>query len=239
MTVLGIDTATAVATVGIVRAGRILAEVSRWSDHKHAECLPELTAQVLSEAGLGIAAVEGIAISLGPGSFTGLRVGLSFAKGVALANHSRMVGIGTLEALASVVREDSARVAVALDARRGEVYLAVFRKTPQSFERVTDDLALDPAGAVERALGAHASLVVGDAAERYPQEFETLRSRGARILPFRECHPQGSEIALRGERLLQHERTAAGEALVPIYVRSSAAERNAQRATLTTETSVS
>lgn len=242
MTVLGIDTATTIASVGVVRAGRVLAEAREASKVGHAAGLPELTARAIAEAGAAIADLDGIAVSVGPGSFTGLRVGLSFAKGMAFASGCRLVGVGTLEAFAAGAPEPYRVVAAALDARRGEVYLAVFRRRESGLvERLTADLALTPDDAARRVVelaGAAPMALIGDAAERYPESFEGLATRGIEVLLLDRVHPKGGSVALLGERSLEEGKQDRIDALVPVYVRASAAERN-RDAALTMRESVS
>jgi tRNA threonylcarbamoyladenosine biosynthesis protein TsaB len=243
MRVLGIDTATEVAAAGVVSEGVVLADVAGVSGEDHSRCLADVTARALNDARLSIDDIDGIAVSLGPGSFTGLRVGLSFAKGIAFSNRCRLVGISTLEALAWLAPAKNSMIAAALDARRGEVYLAIFRRNGTRLDRVSEDLALAPQVAVERLLCAASSTetcaVVGNAAERYPAAFERLLGRGVFVTPFREIHPRGSMVASLGERRLCGGDGGDIDKIVPSYVRASAAERNLDRLTLTREKTVS
>jgi tRNA threonylcarbamoyladenosine biosynthesis protein TsaB len=243
MRVLGIDTSTEVAATGVVSEGVVLADVVGVSGENHSACLADLTARVLDDARLRIDDIDGIAVSVGPGSFTGLRVGLSFAKGIAFSNRCRLVGISTLEALAWLAPGKNSMIAAALDARRGEAYLAIFRRNGTRLERVTEDLALAPQAAVERVLrevrSTETCAVVGNAAERYPTAFEQLRGRGVCVVPLREIHPRGSVVASLGEKRLRAGDGDDIDKIVPTYVRASAAERNLDRLTLTTEKSVS
>lgn len=242
MTVLGIDTAATIATVGVARSGEVLSEASEISRIGHVAGLPDLTARALEEARVSIASLDGIAVSIGPGSFTGLRVGLGFAKGIAFASGARLVGVGTLEALAESCPRGFVSIAAALDARRGEVYLAIFRRLADGIlERLIPDLALDPEEAALRVAGLakHGpAALVGDAAERYPGVFSGLASQGIEVLLLSQAPPRGGQIARLGERFLKEGKDGPIEALVPIYVRASAAERNRQAA-LTMDESVS
>ncbi len=220
----------------------MLAETSERSGTGHAGTLPALVLGALEAASIALADVEGLAVSLGPGSFTGLRVGLSFAKGVALASGARMVGVATLEALAAVAPARFGLVAVASDARRGETYVAAFRRGERGLERVAPDVALSPERAVawvsERLENGVCAILVGDAPERYPESFSALRGRLA-IGAFEEIHPSGGAVALLGERRLRRGESDRLEALVPSYVRASAAERNVGSVALTIENAVS
>ena len=107
MIVLGIETATAVSTVGVVLDERILGEIAERSSSGHAARLPDLVARVLEQSEVRFREVDGIAISTGPGSFTGLRVGLGFVKGIAFAGGHRVAGVSTLEVLATAADRKS------------------------------------------------------------------------------------------------------------------------------------
>jgi tRNA threonylcarbamoyladenosine biosynthesis protein TsaB len=217
--VLGIDTATWTAAVGVGRDGVVLAEGTHREARSHTASLPALVERVLAQAALRVDDVEAVAVSIGPGSFTGLRIGLALAKGLAFAGGLPLVGVPTLEALAWVA--DAApgeQICAALDARKHEVYAALFEAAPGGPRRLTPDLALRP-----EALAARLEppcVLVGDAGEVYG---EALGAR-ARIRPFATHHPRGGVIARLGEA-----RMAAGEAanpgtLEPLYVRPPDAE---------------
>ena len=243
MIVLGIDTATAVSTVGVVRDERILGEVAERSGSGHAARLPALVERVLEQSAATLQQVDAIAVSIGPGSFTGLRVGLGFAKGIAFAGARRVVGVSTLEALATAAPSGFATIATVTDARRGETYVAIFRRSGRELVRVCEDLALSPGAAAQRVVaalrGEGRSLVVGDAAERYPEVFAALRAEGVEVASFGEIYPRGGVVALLGQRRLARGEADRAEALVPIYVHAPAAERNLQRASLTMGNAVS
>lgn len=238
MLTLGIDTATEVAAVGIVRDGEVLSDVWDRSPTGHAARLPELVGRALEEAGVAMRDVGALAVSVGPGSFTGLRVGLSFAKGLAFSSELQLVGVATLEALAAGAPESARTIAVVLDARRGETYVAIFRSEDEAVERVSDDLSLSPEEAAERVAAEAAlappAIVLGDGAERYSKAFAGIAERGIAILAFDRIHPRGSWVARLAERRLRSGDVDRAERLVPVYVRASYAER-----TLTTEKALS
>ena len=204
----------------MARNGLVLAEESETASRSHVGSLPGLVARVLARAGLAMDDLEGLAISIGPGSFTGLRIGLGFVKGVAFAGGLPVAAVPTLEALAEVAGgAPGETVCAALDARKREVYAALFRVGAAGrVERTTEDLAL-AADALAARLPAGAVLV-GDAAEAYPEAFgpEIVRR------PFTTHHPRGGVVARLGA-----ERLAAGAAaevgpLEPVYVRPPEAE---------------
>ena len=124
MIILALDTCMDACSVALTEDGHALAAISEPMQRGHQERLAPMVAEVFAAAGLKPTALDRIAVTIGPGSFTGLRVGLAFAKTMALALDRPCVGIGTLEALA--LSAGPGFVAACLDARRGRVYLQAF-----------------------------------------------------------------------------------------------------------------
>jgi tRNA threonylcarbamoyladenosine biosynthesis protein TsaB len=129
--VLAIETATAVCATSIVEGEKVLAELSCEEERGHAERLVGFIETISRESGVPLRDVDGIAVSIGPGSFTGLRIGLSVAKGLALALGKPLTAVSTLEALArncgNIGGEDDVVVPL-LDARRDELFAAMYRR---------------------------------------------------------------------------------------------------------------
>lgn len=123
MIVLAIDTCLFACSVAVVDGEQVLARRVEPMSRGHQERLAPLVQEAMAEAGLGFDKLERIGVTVGPGSFTGLRVGLAFAKGLASALSIPAVGIGSLEALADTERGN---VVAVLDAKRGQVYLQAF-----------------------------------------------------------------------------------------------------------------
>src|SRR6185312_5662798 len=123
MLVLALDTCLASCSVAVTDGPRVLASAREVMARGHQERLAPMAREVMADAGLAFDRLERIAVTVGPGSFTGLRVGIAFAKGLALALAAPAVGIGTLEALAA---ESAGLVFPAIDARRGQLYLQAF-----------------------------------------------------------------------------------------------------------------
>jgi tRNA threonylcarbamoyladenosine biosynthesis protein TsaB len=123
MIVLAIDTCLFACSVAVVDGGRVLARRVEPMSRGHQERLAPLVQEAMAEAGLSFDRLDRIGVTVGPGSFTGLRVGLAFAKGLASALSIPAVGIGALEALADT---ESGDVVAVLDAKRGQVYLQAF-----------------------------------------------------------------------------------------------------------------
>ena len=126
MALLVIDTCLAACQVALFDDGRMILGLSEPMERGHQERLAPMAAEVMAGADASFSDITRIAVTLGPGSFTGLRVGLAFAKGLHLATGAPLVGIGTLAALAASTGSRSL-TAGAIDARRGMVYLQGFR----------------------------------------------------------------------------------------------------------------
>ncbi len=123
MIVLGLDTCLSSCSVAVVDGERVMASAREVMARGHQERLAPMVQQVMSKAGLAFDRLDRIAVTVGPGSFTGLRVGIAFAKGLAVALDLPTVGIGSLEALAC---EADGLVLAIVDARRGQVYVQGF-----------------------------------------------------------------------------------------------------------------
>jgi len=210
--------------VGIARDGAVLAEAVHRGARSHADTLPTLVERALTEAGSTIEDLDALAVSIGPGSFTGLRVGLALAKGIAFAGRLPLMPVPTLEALAWVAEATSGEtVCAALDARKREVYAAFFRVDAGGRPcRLTPDATLAPQELAARL--EEGTILVGDAAQAYE---DVLGSR-ATHRPFATHHPSGGVVARLGaERLLAghaiQPESGLG-ALEPVYVRPPDAE---------------
>jgi tRNA threonylcarbamoyladenosine biosynthesis protein TsaB len=149
--------------------------------------------------------------------------------------------VPTLEALATAAPAEFGTIAVALDARRGEVYLGCFRRRGDALERLHEDRALPPeaaARAIAVAAGGGPAVLLGDGAAAYPAAF-AVRGEAVAILGFERVRPSGTAIALGGVRRLERGEIVRPEGLLPTYVRASEAEVRRGRATLTVERAVS
>jgi tRNA threonylcarbamoyladenosine biosynthesis protein TsaB len=165
MRILAIDTALAACAAAVFETdgGRTLAAESLAMARGHAEALMPLIVRVMDKAETEFAELDRIGVTVGPGSFTGLRVGISAARGIALASGKPAVGLSTLSAYAAphIAQEDGAAVVVAIDARHGHVYLQVFASTGRT---LIAPVATTVAEAVHAALPGSARIVGSGAA---------------------------------------------------------------------------
>lgn len=223
MNILGIDTATRIASVGLVRDGETVAERANLSASNHTETLLPLILQLLEDAHCSLHEVQGMGVSIGPGSFTGLRVALGTVKGFAYALGQQVVGVSTLEALARTVGDWEGDICTVLDARKAEVYTAFFRRDAQgAIRRKSVDHVVAPHDFFS-ALD-ESCLFLGDGVERYEALLKEQCGPLAKLLPFSQYHPQGGTIAcMAWEQFCRGESSEIG-ILTPTYVRKPEAE---------------
>jgi tRNA threonylcarbamoyladenosine biosynthesis protein TsaB len=204
--ILGIDTATRATAVGLLGDGVALDLRDDGEDRpRHAEALLPLIERAVAEAG-GWERIERLCVGVGPGGFTGLRLGISTARALAQARGLPVVGVSSLEALARAVEHDGP-VAALIDARRGEVFAAVY----EHGEPRMAPLAIAPQALAPRLAGA---LAVGDGAVRFREELERA---GARIPA--DGSPAHRVSALMVCRLGRAREPADRDALLPDYRR--------------------
>lgn len=151
MWVLGLETATPVCAVALWPGAGEAAEIRVPLKNRHAERLAGYIEVLMRECELGFAELGGVAVSCGPGSFTGLRIGMAMAKGIAAAHGLPIAGVITPDAIAAQLAPASEKLAVVLPSRRGEVYAAMYRATMTGYRREGDVEAVPVAAFAEWA----------------------------------------------------------------------------------------
>ncbi|MDR0821295.1 MAG: tRNA (adenosine(37)-N6)-threonylcarbamoyltransferase complex dimerization subunit type 1 TsaB [Oscillospiraceae bacterium] len=220
MKILGIDCGGSTASVAISENGRILA--SAFADTsllgiKHSALLAPLVKNLLADCNVSFADVDLFAVTNGPGSFTGVRIGAAFVKGLAFAENKPVAAVSSLEAAAFGDYDDNL-VCVTIDARRGECYAALFKEG----KRVFGDTVLS-----YNALGAHINdnfenkgvILKGDGAAKAHAELAPL------IGNKRLTVKTGDVLAVSVCKIAEHTAPIAAKELLPSYLRPSSAER--------------
>ena len=161
---LAIETATHVAGVALADDDGVIASVDIARGRRHVETLAPSIEFLLAQAQLKMSSIDAIAVDIGPGLFTGLRVGASTAVGLGLALDRPVIPVVSLDVLAHATK---GRVAAVIDARRGEVYSALY----EDGVRVEEPWVGSPGAVAKRIAGAGAGSVLGDGAQRYPAAF--------------------------------------------------------------------
>jgi len=221
--VLGLDTSTAAASVALVNEARLVAEVFFNTERYPSRQILSLISLLLKQTGVEFEEIEGIAVALGPGSFTGLRVGIAIAKALAHASGKPLAGVPTLDGLALNAAGTKGLICPVVVARREEVYTALYRWQEGRICRLTPYQVVTPASwAGYLASYNEPVYFLGDGVQPFKGSWESLKGR-AFFLPPENSFPRAAHIARLGR-----ERLARGEGddlfqLKPLYLRPPAA----------------
>ena len=215
---LGIDTATAVGSLALAGKGEVLGTETILVDAEHSAELGPALDTLLERCGVELRDVEGIGVGLGPGSYTGLRVGVAFAKGLEFGLGVPLVGVPSFEAVAYACRDFEGTICALVDARMGGIYAGLYRSTSGRVEVVrapwvtkTGEFAVEVGGPL-LFVGPNKAVI-----EKLGGAFE-----GAE---FREAYPDAGYTALRAVEVLgERETTERFARLEPYYLRPSFAE---------------
>jgi tRNA threonylcarbamoyladenosine biosynthesis protein TsaB len=215
MRVLAIETSTLAGGVALLDGDRLVAEYVLDVSVTHSERLMSAVDRVLSDARWSVEDVQAIAVAVGPGSFTGLRIAVSTAKGLALARGLAVVAVPTLDALAARVPWARLPVCPVLDARKGEVYACRYRWDGEAMRREWEYLALAPEALAGRL--DEPTLLLGDGAPA------VVSPHARRVAPALGT-PSPAAVGVLGLARLRRGESVAPAALAPLYLRPSEAE---------------
>jgi tRNA threonylcarbamoyladenosine biosynthesis protein TsaB len=223
---LAIETATAAAGVALLRGDAVVASRALPGARPASETLLPTVIALLQEAGVALPAIEVFAVSAGPGSFTGLRVGVATVKGLAFGSEAIVVSVPTLAALALRAASAPGPIAALLDARRGEVYAAVYDRDPPSPPRVGPVvLRPDALADILATLATDATCtVIGEGVVVVADVLRARLGDRLRLVPPPAGLPDPVAVGRLGARLLAAGAGFTADALTPVYVRRAEAE---------------
>ncbi len=222
MLVMGIDTSTTQGGVALLSGQGVICEYTLNIKATYSERLLPLIDRALQDAGITLGQVEGFAVAVGPGSFTGLRIGLSTAKGLVVAGGQPLVGVSTLEAMAWTLPFCAHPVCPILDARKGEIYCALFRHEGDRLIRLMDDAAIAPDRLLSRI--QQPTVFLGDGLVAYEGLMQSQLKELALFPPLAGRGGRAAAVAELGRRrLLRGDRDDLIQ-LAPQYLRPSEAE---------------
>jgi tRNA threonylcarbamoyladenosine biosynthesis protein TsaB len=223
MKILGIDTSTSCGSVGLIDGDSVIAEYLLDIPSTHSERLLSSIECVLEQARCSIETLDGWAISLGPGSFTGLRIGVSTIKGLVFATEKPVAGVPTLDALASNVSPTPYLICPILDARKGEVYTSFYRyDNEDTLARVSAYQAISPETLVKKI--EEKTIFLGNGVPTYRDYLRNALPTLASFVPVPLNLSYGSTVARLGLERIQRNEVLDLSTFTPIYIRASEAE---------------
>lgn len=225
MLILAFETSAKAASVALTENGKLLGESYQNTGLTHSQTLMVMAEDVLKQCGKTAADVQAVAVAAGPGSFTGVRIGVAAAKGFAWGAEIPCYGVSTLEAMAESLNVYDGYVCPCMDARRSQVYNALFSAEGGVLKRMTDDRAIALSDLKEELRNLNKPIfLVGDGANLC---YNTLKGEVSNlVLPAEHrLHQRAVGVAMLAQRLNNAGIAPSGGELTPNYLRLSQAER--------------
>jgi len=222
--ILAVDTSAKAASAAVVEDGKIIAESYINTKITHSQTILPMVKSILEACGQTIEQIDTFAVSVGPGSFTGLRIGISLVKGLAFSTQKKCVPVSTLEALCHNVSAIG-RICAVMDARCSQVYTATFDFDGEKYTRITEDEAISLVQLEENVKKCKKPVVfVGDGAEMC---YNKLKDTCDNVLLASENvrFQRASSVAFVAEGMLEEGKAVSAEELVPSYLRLPQAQR--------------
>lgn len=231
MKILGVECSAGPASVAIIEDGRIIASSFVNIKTTHSQTLMPMIADTLKNSGTELSSIDCIAVAAGPGSFTGIRIGISAVKGLAAPTKIPCAAVSTLRAMAELHRGANAIICCVMDARCNQVYNALFKVENGVITRLCDDRAvmcdelLKELSQMER--GELPLIITGDGTELFYPFAEHLENTLKADINLRFQNAAG--VALAAEEIIKTEKTLLPDELLPIYLRLPQAERELKK----------
>lgn len=223
MNILAVDTATAGCGVAVLLSDGRQSQAMVFSGQTHASHLLPLIDKTLSSCGARLRDMDGFAVTRGPGSFTGLRIGISTVKGLAAAWDKPLAGVSSLEALAFPFTGGLLPVCALIDARKGQVYSGRYASDQDGFIRLNEEKALSPE---EAAAVDQPCLFVGSGATAYRETITSVAGNQAKFAPPTQNSIRPEVVAFLGRQRLLAGQADDPAAFAPLYVRAPDATIN-------------
>ncbi len=233
MILIGIETSTMAGSVALVNEQEVLAEYFLNITTSHAERLLKSIDQILSETETPIEKCEAIAVSIGPGSFTSLRLGVTTAKAMAYALKKPIIGISTLEVLAYNIPFSSYYICPMIDAKKGDVFTALYQwingginGTKGELKEVIHEKTIPPLGMIRQLDSFEKIVFLGNGSRVYAGMIQAELGERASFPLFSYHYPLARLVACLGLECLSHQQIDEVKTIVPKYLRLSDAEIN-------------
>ena len=225
MKILAFETSAKAASAALLADGILLGESYQNTGLTHSQTLLSMAESLMESCGVKPADVEAVGVAAGPGSFTGVRIGVAAAKGFAWGRELPCCAVSTLAAMAVGLGVYQGYVCPVMDARRSQVYNALFHVSGGNFQRLHPDraISLEELGEELKNLEEPIFLVGDGSILCYNTLLENVP--GLVLPPEHRMHQRAAGVALEGWRMVQEGKTCSGQELEPNYLRLSQAER--------------
>ncbi len=222
MYILGIETSTKTGSIAVLSDESVIAQYSLNIEVTHSERLMATVDRVLRDTGLTVAALDGFAVAIGPGSFTGLRIGISTVKGLAFATGKPVAAVPTLQALAWNLPFAGHPVCPLLDARKKEVYAALYKNDDATPLQLMPEMVISLS---QLAAGVSGKTVfTGEGSQIYRSDIKKIFGTQALFAPRSAILPSAAAVAEIGLEMLRNGMQTDPDALTPKYIRRPEAE---------------
>ena len=226
MIILAFDTATPTCSIALLADGKLVAETTSFEKGTHSRRLLPMIDSMLVGESINLAAIDGFAATIGPGSFTGLRIGISTLKGLAAATGKPVVVVSTLEALAHQCTVKTELICPLLDARKKEVYYCLYQRIPNGLQALTGERSAQPIEAVGQITSESAEIIsdfafIGDGAETYRDMIQSELGRKAVFAPRKENAIRAATVASLAYKKFETGDTDDPFHIAPHYIRES------------------
>lgn len=225
MKILAVDTSATAASVAVAEENKLIGEFSINTALTHSQTLMPMVDELLKNTGLSVNDIDAVAVNAGPGSFTGVRIGVAAVKGIAFPKNLPCVSVSTLESMAYNMLGNDCIVCSVMDARCSQVYNALFRVKGCTVTRMTDDRALSLTDLKNELQNINEKVVlVGDGAvlcsNFLGEELENIM-----LAPFNNRIQTASSVAYAAFEKINNGETVKADELMPVYLRLPQAQR--------------
>lgn len=225
MKILAVDTSATAASVAVAEENKLIGEFSINTALTHSQTLIPMMDELLKNIGLSVNDIDAVAVNAGPGSFTGVRIGVAAVKGIAFPNNLPCVSISTLESMAYNMISNDCIVCSVMDARCSQVYNALFRVNGHNVVRMTDDRALSLTDLKLELMNINEKVVlVGDGAVLC-SDFLGSELENVTLSPFNNRIQTASSVAYAAFEKINKGETLTADGLMPVYLRLPQAQR--------------
>ena len=225
MKILAVDTSATAASVAVAEENKLIGEFSINTALTHSQTLMPMVDELLKNTGLSVNDIDAVAVNAGPGSFTGVRIGVAAVKGIAFPKNLPCVSVSTLESMAYNMLGNDCIVCSVMDARCSQVYNALFRVKGCTVTRMTDDRALSLTDLKNELRNINEKVVLAGDGAVLCSKFLGEELENIMLAPFNNRIQTASSVAYAACEKINNGETVKADELMPVYLRLPQAQR--------------